>query len=73
MAFHIQGPRRTGGKRVPGHDRRNDEHPSVRHTSDAPVEMPRREAGASVSLSLKPYHLGGFTRQTVADARIVRL
>jgi hypothetical protein len=30
--------------------------------SDAVVEMLRRQAGAGVPLSIKPYHLGGFTR-----------
>ena len=30
--------------------------------SDAVVEMLRRQAGAGVPLSVKPYHLGGFTR-----------
>jgi hypothetical protein len=30
--------------------------------SDTVVEMLRRQAGAGVPLSVKPYHLGGFTR-----------
>ena len=30
--------------------------------SNAVVEMLRRQAGAGVPLSLKPHHLGGFTR-----------
>ena len=30
--------------------------------SDAVVEMLRRQAGAGVPLSVKPHHLGGFTR-----------
>jgi biotin carboxylase len=30
--------------------------------SDAVLEMLRRQAGAGVPLSIKPYHLGGFTR-----------
>ena len=30
--------------------------------SDAVVEMLRRQAGAGVPISVKPYHLGGFTR-----------
>jgi hypothetical protein len=30
--------------------------------SDAVVEMLRLRAGAGVPLSVKPYHLGGFTR-----------
>jgi hypothetical protein len=29
--------------------------------SDAVVEILRRQAGAGVPLSVKPYHLGGFT------------
>jgi hypothetical protein len=31
--------------------------------STAIVEMLRRQAGAGVPLSVKPHHLGGFTRQ----------
>jgi biotin carboxylase len=30
--------------------------------SDAVLEMLRRQAGAGVPLSVKPHHLGGFTR-----------
>jgi len=30
--------------------------------SDAVVEMLRRQAGAGVPMSVKPHHLGGFTR-----------
>jgi hypothetical protein len=30
--------------------------------SEATVETLRRQAGAGVSLTVKPYHLGGFTR-----------
>ena len=30
--------------------------------SNAVVEMLRRQAGAGVPLSVKPHHLGGFTR-----------
>jgi biotin carboxylase len=30
--------------------------------TDAVVELLRRQAGAGVPLSVKPYHLGGFTR-----------
>lgn len=30
--------------------------------SNAVVELLRRQAGAGVPLSVKPYHLGGFTR-----------
>ena len=32
--------------------------------SEAIVEMLRRGAGPDVALSVKPYHLGGFTRRT---------
>jgi hypothetical protein len=31
--------------------------------SEAIMEMLRRNAGPDVALSVKPYHLGGFTRQ----------
>jgi hypothetical protein len=31
--------------------------------SEAIMEMLRRSAGPDVALSVKPYHLGGFTRQ----------
>jgi hypothetical protein len=30
--------------------------------SDAVLAMLRRQTGSGVSLSVKPYHLGGFTR-----------
>ena len=32
--------------------------------SEAIMEMLRRSAGPDVALSVKPYHLGGFTRRT---------
>ncbi len=32
--------------------------------SDAVLEVLRRQAGSGVPLTVKPYHLGGFTRST---------
>jgi hypothetical protein len=32
--------------------------------SDSVLEMLRQQAGSGVALSVKPYHLGGFTRTT---------
>jgi hypothetical protein len=34
----------------------------------AVVDLLRRQAGAGVPLSVKPYHLGGFTRALAASA-----
>jgi len=34
--------------------------------SDSVLEMLRQQAGSRVALSVKPYHLGGFTRTTAS-------
>jgi hypothetical protein len=58
----------TSGHTMAGHEQQRRRHVRAVHlhrdqqASDAVLEMLSRQAGAGVPLTVKRYHLGGFTR-----------